>query len=122
MSERVVVAVDDLFFLAKIETVARQSGIRIEEARSARSLEERLRGTPAPRLVILDLDSAACTPIESIRRIKSDPGLAGLRVVGFVSHVEVELKQAAEAAGCDLVVPRSVFSARLADILRSGAP
>jgi DNA-binding NarL/FixJ family response regulator len=121
MAEGVLVAVDDLFFLAKIEAVAKQAGIGIVEARSARSLEERLREAP-PRLVILDLNSAACAPLEAIRGIKSDPRLAGTRVVGFLSHVQADLGRAAEAAGCDLVLPRSVFSARLADILKtSGA-
>src|SRR5262245_14751867 len=115
----IVAAVDDLFFLTKIETTARQVGVRVVEARNARMLEERL-AEATPRLVLLDLNSKACVPMEAIRRIKSDPRLAATRVIGFLSHVQVELEQAAREAGCDLVLPRSKFSAQLGDILGSG--
>ncbi len=43
------------------------------------------------------------------------PALAAKRVVGFGSHVDTELLQAAEAAGCE-VLPRSKFFSRLADL------
>jgi len=41
--------------------------------------------------------------------------------VGFYSHVEAATRDAAHAAGIDLVLPRSAFAARLADLLR-GTP
>lgn len=44
------------------------------------------------------------------------PALASKRVVGFGSHVDTELLQAAEAAGCE-VLPRSKFFARLGELL-----
>ena len=45
------------------------------------------------------------------------PGLRGVRTVGFGSHVDRELLAAARAAGCDEVLPRSQFFARLGDVL-----
>jgi hypothetical protein len=42
---------------------------------------------------------------------------AGVPLLGFFSHVEKELQQAALAAGYDQVIPRSVFSRDLAQIL-----
>lgn len=44
------------------------------------------------------------------------PGLAGVRTVGFGSHVDRDLLAAAEAAGCQEVLPRSRFFARVADL------
>ena len=38
---------------------------------------------------------------------------AGLPALGFYSHVEVETRRAAEAAGVDLVVPRSRMAREL---------
>ncbi len=46
------------------------------------------------------------------------PQLAGARTVGFGSHVDEELLAAARAAGCQEVLPRSRFFARLPDLLR----
>jgi len=115
----VLVAVDDLFFLAKIGSVAKHVGVALVEARSARSLEDQLAGEP-PRLVILDLNSTALAPLDQIRRMKTDPRLESTRIVAFLSHVQVELEQAARAAGCDEVLPRSRFSSQLAEILKPG--
>jgi hypothetical protein len=62
----------------------------------------------AEDLVIVDLDRC------------EDPGafrVDGPRVIGFGSHVDVASAQAAEAAGYDEVLPRSVFFRRLPEIL-----
>jgi hypothetical protein len=45
------------------------------------------------------------------------PALEGRRVVGFGSHVDVELLEAARVAGCAEVLPRSKFFARAAELL-----
>lgn len=45
------------------------------------------------------------------------PRLAGRRVVGFGSHVDTELLDAARAAGCTAVLPRSQFFARYPELV-----
>jgi len=42
---------------------------------------------------------------------------AGLPSLGFYSHVDVETKRAAEAAGLDLVVPRSRMARELPQLV-----
>jgi hypothetical protein len=42
-------------------------------------------------------------------------------VIGFYPHVDDELAAAASAAGCDEVLPRSVFFRRLPELLASGS-
>jgi hypothetical protein len=42
---------------------------------------------------------------------------AGVRTVGFASHVDRELMEAALAAGCEQVLPRSRFFATLSELL-----
>ena len=49
--------------------------------------------------------------------MKADPTLAKIQLVGYVSHVQGELKQAAQEAGCDMVLARSAFSQNLLQIL-----
>ena len=45
------------------------------------------------------------------------PALKGRRVVGFGRHTERALLEAAAAAGCGEVLPRSSFFPRLAELL-----
>jgi hypothetical protein len=45
------------------------------------------------------------------------PALAGTRTIGFGSHVDRELLDAARAAGCELVLARSEFFRQAAELL-----
>jgi hypothetical protein len=65
----------------------------------------------ATDLVILDL--ARPGALDLLPRLAG----AGVRTVGFGSHVDRELAEAARAAGCGEVYARSVFFARLAEII-----
>ncbi len=112
----VVAAVEDLFFSTKIVSAAAGLGIRLIEVRDASQLETELAAI-TPDLVILDLNSRTCEPLQAIRRIRAEPRFRETRLVGFLSHVQRELHEEALAAGCDSVVPRSRLSADLIRIL-----
>ena len=114
----VLVAVDDLLFSSKIRATAKQAGVELTFARSPEEILGQARaGKPA--LVIFDLNSGKTDPINTISALKADPDLAGLRTIGFASHVHTELISAARSAGADQVLPRSAFAGNLADILLS---
>jgi hypothetical protein len=49
--------------------------------------------------------------------VKSDAEISETQLLGFFSHVEVELQRNALAAGFDQVIPRSVFARDLGTIL-----
>jgi len=116
----VIAAVEDIFFSAMIESAARNAGIAVTTAVDSSQLNDLLDST-IPRLIILDLNSKACAPLEAVPRIKADPRLAGVPVIGFLSHVQIDLEKAAMAAGCDRVLPRSAFVRTLPKILTLGA-
>jgi hypothetical protein len=52
--------------------------------------------------------------------MKADPELAAIPSIGFVSHVQTELIDAARQAGVDEVLARSAFTMRLPEILARG--
>ncbi len=112
----VIAGMEDIFFSAKIEPVARKTGVELTVALDSHQLQTALDGR-LPALIILDLNSKACRPLDVIRRIKADPRLSAIPLLGFFSHVQVELEAAAREAGCDQVMPRSAFSKDLARIL-----
>jgi CheY-like chemotaxis protein len=116
----ILAIVDDLMFTSKIKTTAGQLGVAVVFARSIDSALEQMRNAQ-PSLVILDLNSARTDPIGLVTAMKCDPALAPIPTVGFVSHVQTDLIDAARQAGVGEVMARSAFTARLAEILSGRA-
>lgn len=113
---RILVAVDDMFFLAKIQETARQLKVAIELAKTDKELLEKAEIPPA--LIILDLNSIALKPLATIGKIRHKPELKKTALIGFLSHLQADLKLKAQEAGCDMVMPRSAFSQTLPGLLR----
>jgi CheY-like chemotaxis protein len=112
----ILAVVDDLMFTSKIKNAAGQLGVPLTFARSSGSALEQMRQS-APSLVIFDLNSARTDPLGTVGAMKRDPALASIPTVGFVSHVQTDLIDAARQAGVDDVMARSAFTARLGEIL-----
>ena len=117
MSQRVIAIVDDMFFASKIRATADALGVEIAFPRTQEIAVEKLREN-RPRLVICDLQNQRINPIEFATRLKSDPELESVPLLGFFSHVEVELQRRAVEAGFDNVIPRSLFARDLGAILK----
>jgi hypothetical protein len=49
--------------------------------------------------------------------LRADHATRSIHVIGFYSHVDRELREAALAAGLDQVLPRSAFTVRLPALL-----
>jgi CheY-like chemotaxis protein len=114
-TDRVAVLVDDMFFAAKINGAAADCGRHIERVKSREQLEGLV--AKPPSLVIIDLNSDRLDPLETIEFLKSRGELSAVPIVSFVSHVQTELIRAAQAAGCDYVLPRSAFTQMLTQIV-----
>ncbi|HKU27526.1 MAG TPA: hypothetical protein VJQ54_18785 [Candidatus Sulfotelmatobacter sp.] len=116
---RVVCFIDDLFFLAKIQEVARKLGVKVEFAKAEKEVIDRLTSDEEekPSLIIFDLNNVNAKPLTVIPKLKSKLKKQ-TSIVGFVSHVQGDLKVKAQEAGCDMVVPRSAFSQNLPALLR----
>ena len=114
----VLAIVDDLMFSSKIRAAAGQLGIPVAFARSSAAALAAMRES-APALVILDLNNPRTDPLGTVAAMKGDPATTGIRTVGYASHVQTEVIDAARQAGVDEVMARSAFTARLAEILAS---
>ena len=116
MTRRIAAVVDDLFFASKIRATAEQLGTSVDFPRTVEALIESAR-KDLPSLIICDLHAQRIDPIALARELKADEELRSIPLLGFFSHVQVELKRDAEQAGFDQVLPRSAFTLNLADIL-----
>lgn len=89
---RVVAVATDLMLGSKVEATLSAAG---HEVTLTPSLQEG--GWDGIDLIVADLDTENPEALVGL----------GMPVLGYYSHVEVETRRAAEAAGVDLVVPRS---------------
>jgi CheY-like chemotaxis protein len=123
-SSRIFVFVDDLFFMAKIQETARKLNVKVEFVKTDKDLTDKMQqnGEEKPSLIIFDLNSNTAKPLTLIPKLKSKLK-KGTSIIGFLSHVQGDLKQKAHEVGCDMVLPRSAFSQNLPQLLRRhGAP
>lgn len=104
----------DLMARARLESAARHENLELITA-TRKTVETTLQRRPA-RLVVIDLDLGGVEALTAIERARAR-GLAPERVVGYFSHVDTELGEAARAAGCE-ALPRGRFWRDLARILR----
>jgi len=116
---RIVCFIDDLFFLAKIQETARKLGVKVEFAKAEKETLDRLTSEDEekPSLIIFDLNNANAKPLTTIPKLKNRLKKQ-TSIVGFLSHLQGDLKVKAQEAGCDMVVPRSAFSQNLPALLR----
>ena len=112
----ILAVVDDLFFASKMRGTGEQVGAQVRFVKSIPDALSKARDE-APALLIVDLNAGCCDAAELARAFKADENLKAIPLLGFFSHVQTELQQAALAAGFDRVMARSAFAKHLAEIL-----
>ena len=117
---RIFCFIEDLFFQAKIQETARKLGVKVEFVKGDKEAVARLTDAPEaerPTLVVFDLNNLNAKPMTLIPKFKAKFKKA-TSIVGFLNHLQGDLKMKAVEAGCDTVMPRSAFSQSLPNLLR----
>ncbi len=114
--KRIVAVVSDLMFMVKIQEAAKRAGMDVTFAKSREDALAQAKLNPA--VMILDLNGTSLDTIELIGALKADSETDRLDLIGYVSHVQADLKQSALQKGCDTVIARSAFSQNLPTILK----
>ena len=118
-SKRVLAVVSDLFFSVKLADAAKRAGLALEFVKEPK--EVLVKAKQRPSLIIFDLNFEASQPLKLISKLKKDSETKGISLIGYLSHVQGELKQQAHEAGCDMVLARSQFSQNMPQIFRRHA-
>ena len=113
---RIVAVLEDLFFTVKINESAKRAGMPIVFVKSVKDALDKAKEQPS--LIILDLNFQSIEPLKLVVQLKADAETKAISLIGYVSHVQGELKQQAQEAGCDMVMARSAFSQNLPQILK----
>ena len=114
--KKIVAILSYLMFIAKIQEAAKRVGLEAVFVKTEQDALEKAKENPA--VIILDLNANNLEPLDVIEKLKADGATSKISLVGYVSHVQVELKMAAQQKGCDVVLARSAFSQNLPTILR----
>jgi PleD family two-component response regulator len=117
--KRVLAVVNDLFFSVKITDAAKRSGMELEFVKDSDAVIEKAK--TGPSLIILDLNFDAVAPLDLIGRLKETSDTRDISLIGYLSHVQGELKLQAQEAGCDMVMARSAFSQNMSQIFKRHA-
>lgn len=108
---RVVAFVPDLLFGSNVQGLLAAGGHDVVLVTSAAAAGEAL--AAGADVLLVDLTSDAGERIAAVGALE----LGAARTLGFFAHVEPEVREAAQAAGFDLVVPRSRVSREGADLV-----
>jgi hypothetical protein len=117
---RIFCFIDDLFFQAKIQETAKKLGVKVEFVKGEKDTISRIIDSPEaekPTLVVFDLNNLNAKPMTLIPKFKTKFKKA-TSIIGFLNHLQGDLKMKAIEAGCDTVMPRSAFSQSLPNLLR----
>lgn len=123
-SQKILALVSDLMFTVKINEAAKRNGMSVDYAKTDEEFLEKAGQSPAPQLIVVDLNIHSASPVDLIAKLKNDPGTKPISILSYVSHVQGDLKLKAQEAGADVVMARSALSQNLAQILKrhSGMP
>lgn len=115
-AKRVLAVVSDLFFSVKLTEAAKRCGLELEFVKDPTEVLEKAKEKPT--LIVFDLNFDAAEPLKLIGELKGHSSTKGISLLGYLSHVQVELKQSAQEAGCDMVMARSALSQNLTQIFK----
>ena len=111
---RVALLCPDLLFGSKVEGGLRVAGHEVERHSDEAGARA---AAPAADVLIVDLTAEAYDGAALVESMRAAGELAGVPALGFYAHVDQETRRRAEAAGFDLVVPRSRMAREMAALV-----
>lgn len=116
---RVLVLSADLMFGSRLHSALTAAGHEVELISSEQALRERLAGRADgdPKALIVDLTDDRLDGAGTLESLRAEGRLGALRTLAFYSHVDTEVRERAELAGFDRVVPRSRMAREPAELV-----
>lgn len=108
-----LVLVKDLFFQTRLASGLNGLGLTPVFLRTEAEIGQ---AAPAAHLAIIDLAARHIDPWDTIRRVRSER--PALPVLAFGSHLDLDARQRALAAGADRVVANSALATDLPNLVQ----
>lgn len=107
----------DLIFTSKVTGTGRDLGHRILVAGNV-ALASAMIDQWRPKAVFVDLTAGDLVGVPALLAYRAAAG-PGVTFVAFGPHVDTAALENARAVGCEVVLPRSKFSAELPEVIRA---
>ena len=119
---RVLALSGDLLFGSRVQGALAAAGHDVQLVGDEPRLLQALEGSGDPvgggvDVLIVDLTDSALEGASIVESLRAGGQLGAARTLGFYSHVEIATRERAEAAGFDLVVPRSRMAREGAELI-----
>ncbi len=111
----VLVAINDIFFYSKLREALSPAGYRLDRARSQTEAVQKASASK-PLALVINMNDEKFDAFTLLNDVKAVDGLAGLPVLAFANHEEVETFKKAKERGVTRIVSRNEFSARTRDL------
>ncbi|MFZ1154295.1 MAG: hypothetical protein WAN93_05260 [Solirubrobacteraceae bacterium] len=111
---RVVAFIPDLLFGSRVQAMLDSSGHAVELIGEADAVRGALTDVT---VLVVDLTDERFRGIELVESLSTDGLLSEVCTLAFYAHVDVDVRQRAESAGIDLVVPRSRMAREGAELV-----
>jgi CheY-like chemotaxis protein len=116
---RVLALVPDILFGSRIQAQLAAAGHSVEFLPAAGALRQRL--AEGADVLVVDLTDASLQGARVVEALRREGALAGVTVVGFYAHVDVQARERAQRAGFQLVVPRSRMAREAGELVARAA-
>jgi CheY-like chemotaxis protein len=104
---RVLALIPDLLFGSHVQADMLDAGHEIELVSDEDAIHDRLAGVDVLIIDLVNPDIDGAGLVEALAEEGVEGASSRPRTLGFYAHIDVGMRQRAETAGFDLVVPRS---------------
>lgn len=112
---RIVALIPDLLFGSRVQASLQAAGHEVELVSGSGGLDERLADAD---VLVVDLTNEDLDGPALVKTLSAEGALTQTHTLGFYAHVDAPMRERAEQAGFDLVVPRSRMAREGAELVR----
>ena len=106
---------NDLVFSSRLASAGKRVGTTVSAVSSVDAVVARIQAESV-KLVILDLATGNLDPASAVAKLRE--ANRNVKIVAYAPHVHGAKLDAASAAGCDEVLTRGAFDARMHELLK----
>ncbi len=116
---RVLALTGDLLFGSRVQGALAAAGHEVELIADEQRLRTRLADVAAPgaEVLVVDLTDDRLDGAAIVEALAREARLAGVRTLGFYSHVDESARERGKRAGFELLVPRSRMAREGAELV-----
>ncbi|MBI2191925.1 MAG: hypothetical protein HYU36_08075 [Planctomycetes bacterium] len=120
-SGRRILVIAEMFFASKLKGEVQKAGYEYVPAAAEKSALEKA-GSLRPDAIVLDLAKTRFDVPGFLSRLRAEPELSAIPVIGFSGHLDTQRMQEGQEKGCTLVVSNGQITGNFPSVLQKALP